>query len=293
MLSIGLTESDAEKIDDREVRKLLNPFLDPPPDGPPLSGDEEHLFSKHIMSGISIYLLLNGEQKEIYSISRSNTEMPFPVNWGYLEEEYQFYIDNGYDTGSYATKITYFDVDEYLEGYEETALGEHHVLKTPFMWEGYEKKFWWNEAEGEKEKIQFTRVEFLKKIIANGESQTVEFKPTMLYHFQSKLYSRAIRYIIVKTISSFLNANGGFLFIGITDEKIIQGLAYDFSLTKPKGKDPRDYFRLEVDKIIREYFKEFAHNIRGDFETIGGRKFSSLPYIRQKAIPVLSIMHKG
>jgi hypothetical protein len=65
-----------------------------------------------------------------------------------------------YDTRSYATKITYFDVDEYLEGYEETALGEHHILKTPFMWEGYEKKFWWNEAEGEKEKIQFTRVEF-------------------------------------------------------------------------------------------------------------------------------------
>jgi hypothetical protein len=66
---------------------------------------------------------------------------------------------------------------------------------------------------------------------------------------------------------------------------MIQGLAYDFSLAKPKGKDPRDYFRIEVDKIIREYFKEFAHNISGDFETIEGQEIFIFTIYPTKSYP--------
>ncbi len=55
------------------------------------------------------------------------------------------------------------------------------------------------------------------------------------------------------------------MFVGVNDNKQIKGLQDDFSLAQPKGKDPKDYFSLQVDKLIREYFKGIASNISGEF----------------------------
>ena len=150
-------------------------------------------------------------------------------------------------------------------------------MKTPFDWTGYDKAGWWGDYQddfGRKEntnlEIKQLKEESLKDLIQKGESQQVEFKPSLVYNFSKKGYSKQVRFIIAKVICSFLNSKGGKLFVGVNDNGTLQGLSYDFSLTRPEGKDPRDYFRLEVDRIIREYFKSTASDISGDFEIIDG-----------------------
>ena len=112
------------------------------------------------------------------------------------------------------------------------------------------------------------RNELIMKIIQGGESNQVEFKSSLVAYLNSYGeigYSRHIKFKIVKTIASFLNSNGGFLFIGLKDDMSVLGLESDFSLAQSKLDNPKDYFNLEIDKIISEYFKISATNISGEF----------------------------
>ena len=101
-------------------------------------------------------------------------------------------------------------------------------------------------------------------IIANGEGNGVEFKPTLLYNFKTKKPGIGVKSIIAKAICSFLNSNGGLLFIGLNDDGTAQGLEYDFSLSnKPNAKD---FFQNEFDQMI-EHFLSFSvkSSINGEF----------------------------
>lgn len=295
LLGQGLSENEIENISHQEITKILNPYIDPKTSSWHFIGEKKIELPDFIGNGIRVSLQLDGgneadsiseaqsvsliQENEliIHWINEDNPGKPFPAPIHFLEEEYAFYIDNNYDTKGSETTIKYLDFDEYNEGYLETALGTHTILKTPFDWTGYDKPYWWgdykdlwDEPDNEKleEEIQILKETSLKELIKNGEGQQIEFKPTLLYHFGTKGYNFSIRNIIAKVICSFLNSRGGKLFIGLADDGTVQGLSHDFSLARPVGKDPRDYFKLEVDRIIREYFKDAATYISGEFETI-------------------------
>jgi len=56
------------------------------------------------------------------------------------------------------------------------------------------------------------------KIIQRGESNQVEFKPSLLYNFKTGKAGLSPKFYTAKTICAFLNSNGGVLFIGLTDK---------------------------------------------------------------------------
>jgi hypothetical protein len=290
LLGQGLKEKEIETISDKEIRKILNPYIDPQTSTKEMIFGIEKELSDSIGNGIwIIFVKDNSKELVIHSIINDNSDMPSPPDCYDLEEEYEYYISNNYETKNYVTTVTYFDVDEYfeIEGSDDSALQTYTILKTPFDWTGYDKKNWWGEKDKDEQTEEgISREQCLKNLIENGENQQIEFKPTLLYHFDKKTYSKSVRYIIAKTISCFLNSKGGHLFIGVSDQKIIQGLQNDFSLTRPIGKDPKDYFRLEVDKIIREYFKHIATNISGDFEKIDDREIFVFTVFPSKNFPV-------
>lgn len=191
-----------------------------------------------------------------------------------LEEEYDIYKDNNYNTGNYETQIIFCNSDEWLEGYTEDEPGTYTILKTPFDWTGMDKPYWWGEPieedkEEQKQKHPTAKSRSYEEIIAIGENNTTEFKPSLLYNFKTHNAGIGIKGIIAKSICGFLNARGGFLFIGVSDNGSPQGLSYDFSLAG--DKNPRDFFRLEFDDLIKQFLPmSVKENIYGEFVTVNG-----------------------
>ena len=58
----------------------------------------------------------------------------------------------------------------------------------------------------------------IKKIINEGESAVVEFKSTLRYDSYSEKINKSLEEVIMKSIAAFANAEGGRLFIGISDD---------------------------------------------------------------------------
>lgn len=75
------------------------------------------------------------------------------------------------------------------------------------------------------------------EIIQSGESKTIEFKRTGRYNLHTGGRDERLEYEIVKCVAGFMNASGGVLLIGVTDDRQISGLAEDYKLTGNKGRD--------------------------------------------------------
>ena len=96
-------------------------------------------------------------------------------------------------------------------------------------------------------------IEKLKIYIDQGEGQQIEFKASLRWDVNIKALNRTLEHIIVKTISGFLNSNGGILLIGISDDGKILGLKKDYKTLKKKD---RDGFSLKLVEVITNYIKE-------------------------------------
>jgi len=104
-------------------------------------------------------------------------------------------------------------------------------------------------------------------IIGKGENDYVEFKSTLLYCLKEQKPMKHISQMIAKSITAFLNSEGGKLFVGVSDDGSILGLSNDFKIL---GKsNPKDAFLIRFDNIIRDYFgKEYLHYLSNKFVTI-------------------------
>jgi hypothetical protein len=66
-----------------------------------------------------------------------------------------------------------------------------------------------------------------KEVIAVGESETVEFKSTLRWNINAQRNDKEIEHSALKTISAFLNSDGGTLLIGVDDRGEALGLDLD------------------------------------------------------------------
>ncbi len=252
LLGIGLTESEIKNIADTEIRKSLNSYIDPKTSAKVNVLGSDYEFPNYIGNGVWVEMVINNDEQNkltIHSINQDDSDMPNPPNWGDLEEEYEFYEANNYDKKGYSKTVSYFDVDEYEEGYTETALGEHTILETPFDWTGYDKVFWWgkpNEEETKDDEESNSENDLLppmETVFAKGEHEFVEFKPGLINRPSSP---RNIELEVAKTICAFSNSKGGYLFIGIADkENKVYGIEFK--------KISKDEFLREFTRIKTTY----------------------------------------
>jgi len=107
--------------------------------------------------------------------------------------------------------------------------------------------------EERKEKINY------EEIIGRGENDYIEFKSSLRWDYEKNNVNKLMGYIVVKTISAFMNSEGGKLFIGVADDKKIFGLEKDYFTLKKKNSDG---FLLHLVQIINQYLgKEFHQYI--------------------------------
>jgi len=73
-------------------------------------------------------------------------------------------------------------------------------------------------------------------IIDKGENDLIEFKSSLRWDYRQDKVNKALETVIVKTISAFLNTEGGMLFIGIDDDGNTLGLENDYITLSKKIK---------------------------------------------------------
>lgn len=99
-----------------------------------------------------------------------------------------------------------------------------------------------------------------EELIQKGENDYIEFKSSLRWDHESPGDLKKSEYIVMKVINSFLNSNGGKLFIGVADNGTILGLNKDYKTFNPKNmKQDKDGFMLHLDNLIRNYLGDIYH----------------------------------
>jgi len=99
----------------------------------------------------------------------------------------------------------------------------------------------------------------VSNLIMMGETDKVEFKSSLIWDYKMKQPNKKlIGTIVARTVSSFMNSEGGVVLIGVNDDKSILGLNND--LTQLQGG--ADEFELHFTNLINSYigkvFRPFA-----------------------------------
>ncbi|RMG73140.1 MAG: ATP-binding protein, partial [Bacteroidetes bacterium] len=77
----------------------------------------------------------------------------------------------------------------------------------------------------------------LESLIAQGESETLEFKSSFRYDLRQQQVNKGLEGVIMKTLAGMMNSEGGTLLIGVSDEGEVLGLEPDYQALKRKDRD--------------------------------------------------------
>ncbi|MEI8005836.1 MAG: ATP-binding protein [Bacteroidota bacterium] len=110
-----------------------------------------------------------------------------------------------------------------------------------------------------------TGKEGLNYLISKGEGNDLEFKSTLRWDLRAGKTNQAVERACLKSISAFLNSNGGLLLIGVRDDGSIEGIESDrFPNT--------DKFLLHLWTLVRTSFgTDVSSYIHTELETAEGK----------------------
>ncbi len=120
----------------------------------------------------------------------------------------------------------------------------------------------------------------VKELILSGENEKLEMKSTLRFDIRENTLNKKLEYVIAKTISAFLNADGGTLIIGVDDDGNILGLEKDFQTLQ---KQDIDGFELHFRQVIKKYLGD-------NFEKYIEITF---PKVDEKEICIVKILKSG
>lgn len=86
-------------------------------------------------------------------------------------------------------------------------------------------------------RLQRQRNATLAQLLSDGESDRLEFKSTARVNLRTGEKDPRMEQVIVKTVSAFLNSDGGTLLIGVADDGTPLGLEPDFATLKVPDAD--------------------------------------------------------
>ena len=98
------------------------------------------------------------------------------------------------------------------------------------------------------------REDKVKELILNGENESLEIKSTLRFDLKEGIVNKKLEYVVAKTISAFLNTEGGTLIIGVDDDNNILGLEKD---TQTLNKQNVDGFELHLRQVIKKYLGDY------------------------------------
>jgi uncharacterized protein with ParB-like and HNH nuclease domain len=116
----------------------------------------------------------------------------------------------------------------------------------------------------------------LEDMIAEGESDELEFKATLRWDLKDGVVNRKLEEVILKTVAAFTNSQGGTLLIGVEDNGNVLGIEKDcLSL----GDDvTKDKFELHLRNLLNQQFGAgfVAGKVQIRFHEIAGNEVCQL-----------------
>ena len=195
----------------------------------------------------------NPEEYEIHKVaSYQYEEQTIIDNLGLHEMKLYDYYE--IDTSKNQKTVYHYGLDYAESDHDVESGAKRIILQTPHIWSSIEEYELEQQLREDQEinRILQSEEDIYKFAISNGESHQVEFKPSLFYNFKTREGGIGVKYVVAKAIGAFLNSSGGILFIGVSDNGIIQGIDYDYSLIKEKNK--KDVILLELDSLISQFF---------------------------------------
>ncbi|MCX6702179.1 MAG: putative DNA binding domain-containing protein [Candidatus Zambryskibacteria bacterium] len=77
----------------------------------------------------------------------------------------------------------------------------------------------------------------IKTLLRQGERHDSEFKETLRFDIRKNEVNKELEKAIIKSIVGFLNAGGGTLLIGVSDDRTVVGLENDYKTLPKKNRD--------------------------------------------------------
>ena len=107
-------------------------------------------------------------------------------------------------------------------------------------------------------------------LIAQGETERVEFKSSIRWDYKNKNASKSIKKVIAKTIAGMMNNTGGTLLIGVADNGRILGIQKDLETLH---KSNIDGFELALVQMTENYLGlEYMKYLDIRFEEINNKE---------------------
>jgi hypothetical protein len=117
--------------------------------------------------------------------------------------------------------------------------------------------------------------------IAAGESETVEFKMSLRWDHVQCIPNKLLEKVVARTLAGFMNAAGGTLVVGVTDEGEVCGLDADLSTFGAEHRD-LDQWEQHLRNVLNNYVgKEQCVLVDGSFADVDGKTVAVLHVDRQ------------
>ena len=101
--------------------------------------------------------------------------------------------------------------------------------------------------------------DYIRDLIKKGENEALEFKSTLRTNLHTKKIDKKMEHAVMKSITSFLNTDGGTLLVGVLDDGNVSGVEVDsFSDT---DNFYRHFTNLVKDHIGPEYLPYIKSNV--------------------------------
>ncbi|MDZ4158856.1 MAG: putative DNA binding domain-containing protein, partial [Anaerolineaceae bacterium] len=109
----------------------------------------------------------------------------------------------------------------------------------------------------------------IMEIIGLGENNTLEFKSTLQWDVVNNEQNKQLRRSVLKSITAFLNSDGGTLVIGVEDTGEIYGIDRDLSIT---GNSEDNFLNLLNTLVAENIGAEYASLVKTRIEAVDGKK---------------------
>lgn len=132
----------------------------------------------------------------------------------------------------------------------------------------------------------------LEDMIAEGESEELEFKSSLRWDFKLQTVNKKLEEVVLKTIAAFGNGTGGTLLIGVDDAGVILGLEGDYLAL---GGANRDKFELHLRNILNEQFGAafVTQRLKISFPMIGDTEICQVDTLQAREPIVLTVKDKN
>lgn len=132
----------------------------------------------------------------------------------------------------------------------------------------------------------------LEEMIAEGESEELEFKQTLRWDIKEGRVNKELEGVIVKTIAAFANSfNGGTLLIGVSDNGESVGLEHDFACL---GDADKDRFEIHLRNLFGQSFGQnfTASKLKILFPVVNGVEICQIDVKPADAAIVIAVPDK-